>query len=319
MTLVSVITPSFNQAAFLEETIQSVLSQEYPDIEYIIVDGGSTDGSVDIIRNYAEKLAWWVSEPDSGQADAINKGFAHAKGDIIAWINSDDYYLPNAIAAAVHELEPHPEAGLIYGNVLSIDEHGVPIYLQRFRPYTLEDLLRFRIISQPGVFMRRAALEAAGLLDLSYRYLLDHHLWIRIAARAPIHYIPKTLAAARYHAEAKNVAHAEEFGEEAFRILAWAQRDSTLAKIIQKDEKKFHAGAHRLDAFYLVESGNMRQGLAAYARALKLDPVSTIKSCWKRILYAAASLLGLSGLRKGYLRVQKFILRGAEHTFKRES
>ncbi len=122
--LVSIITPSYNQGRFLLETIQSVLSQDYPNLEYIIVDGGSTDGSLEIIQHYASQLTWWVSEPDQGQTDAINKGFAHAKGEILAWINSDDTYLPGAVSEAVTFLIAHPEAALVYADANLIDEQG---------------------------------------------------------------------------------------------------------------------------------------------------------------------------------------------------
>ncbi len=203
---VTVITPSYNQAAFLEQTIQSVLDQAYPNLEYMIVDGGSTDGSVEIIRKYADKLAWWVSEKDSGQGEAINKGFARASGDLVAWLNSDDLHLPGMIAAAVEAFEAHPEAGLVYGDVLSIDGSGQPINLMKFKPYTLADLMEFRIISQPGVMMRREILAQAGFLDQSYHYLLDHELWLRMARLAGMVYIPRQLAAARFHAAAKNLS-----------------------------------------------------------------------------------------------------------------
>ena len=122
--LVSILTPSYNQGRFLEQTIQSVLSQDFPDMEYIIVDGGSTDDSVEIIKRYANRLAWWVSETDQGQTDAINKGFAHASGEIFAWLNSDDTYQPGAITQAVESLLAHPEASLVYGDANLIDEHG---------------------------------------------------------------------------------------------------------------------------------------------------------------------------------------------------
>jgi glycosyltransferase involved in cell wall biosynthesis len=110
---VTIVTPSFNQAGFLEETIRSVLSQEYPNLEYFIIDGGSTDGSVELIQRYANRLAGWVSEKDRGQADAINKGFSRATGEVIAWLNSDDIYCPGAIHAAVSALQAHPEYGMV--------------------------------------------------------------------------------------------------------------------------------------------------------------------------------------------------------------
>ena len=124
--LVSIITPSYNQVRYLEDTIQSVLQQDYPNIEYIIVDGGSTDGSLEVIERYKDKLAWWVSEPDQGQADAINKGFRKATGEIIAWLNSDDLYLPGTISSAVEVFQNNPKAGVIYGNALSAVAVGLP-------------------------------------------------------------------------------------------------------------------------------------------------------------------------------------------------
>ena len=124
LPLVSIVTPSYNQAAFLEETIRSVLEQDYPRVEYIIIDGGSTDGSAEIIQRYADRLAYWVSERDRGQTDAINKGFARATGSILAWLNSDDTYQPGALREAVDYLLAHPDVGMVYGDGNFIDEHG---------------------------------------------------------------------------------------------------------------------------------------------------------------------------------------------------
>ncbi|MCJ7530019.1 MAG: glycosyltransferase, partial [Anaerolineales bacterium] len=124
LPLVSIVTPSYNQAQFLETTIRSVLDQVYPNLEYMVVDGGSTDGSREIIRKYADRLAWWVSEHDRGQTDAINKGFTRAHGDILAWLNSDDTYEPEAVAEAVTFLQTHPDVGMVYGDANFIDEQG---------------------------------------------------------------------------------------------------------------------------------------------------------------------------------------------------
>lgn len=297
---ISIITPSFNQADFLDKTLRSVLDQDYPDLEYLVVDGASTDGSVGIINGYSERLAWWVSEIDAGQADAINKGFARATGEIVAWLNSDDVYLPDTLKTVAELFSANPDAGMIYGDVLSIDGTGEPINVQRFAQYQLKDLMAFKIISQPGVFMRRSVLAQAGYLDLNYHFLLDHHLWLRMAQLAPIVYTPQILAKARYHKAAKNIAHAERFGREAFQILEWMKTQPMLAKTLDKNERKIFAGAHHLDAYYLVEAGKMRAGLAAYGRAFLKSPLTALKS-WKRILYALAGLFGLGRVREVYV------------------
>jgi glycosyltransferase involved in cell wall biosynthesis len=295
--LVSIVTPSYNQAEYLEATIQSVLAQDYPNLEYMVVDGGSQDGSLEIIQRYTGQLAWWVSEPDQGQADAINKGLRRAKGEVIAWLNSDDVYLPGVVRQAVETLRAHSEAGLVYGDLQSINAQGEHFNTIRYQPYDLLDMLSFRIIGQPAVFMRRSVQEKAGYLDLSYRYLLDHHLWVRMAAQAEMIYVPQEWAAARHHPTAKNVAEAGGFGREAYRILEWAGAQPDMAAMIASNQRRVWAGAYRLDARYLLEGGAARQSLKAYWRAFRNQPGYAL-SHWHRILFAFLSLLGFRRLRR---------------------
>ena len=255
MTLVSIITPSFNQASYLEQTILSVLDQDYPRIEYLVIDGASTDNSVEIIKKYADQLTYWVSEKDNGQADAINKGFARATGELIAWLNSDDYYLAGAVSSAVKIFEENPDAVLVYGDMLAVDEHGKTFNTLKYKQLTLKDLLCFQIIGQPAVFMRRSALEKTFGLDPALHFLLDHFLWIQIAQHGKILHVDQTWAAARYHAEAKNRAKAAEFGREAFRILENVKLDKNLAPILAQIDRRARASAHRVDARYLLDGG----------------------------------------------------------------
>ena len=276
MTLVSIITPSYNQAAYLEQTITSVLGQDHADMEYIVIDGGSTDGSVEIIKKYSDRLAYWVSEKDKGQAEAINKGFAKATGEIIAWLNSDDFYLEGTVKAAVQLFEQNPDVVLVYGNMLSVDEHGKPFNALNYKQLTLEDLLCFQIIGQPAVFMRRSALQKAGGLDLAFHFMLDHHLWIRIAQLGRILHVPQTWSAARYHPEAKNFAKAAEFGRDAFRILAWAEKDASLAPTLKSVSRRARASANRVDARYLLDGGQLGLSLQAWMRALLIHPPTAL-------------------------------------------
>lgn len=204
--LVSIITPSFNQAQFLEATILSVLNQDYPEIEYIIVDGGSTDGSVEIIRRYSDRLNWWVSENDLGQTDAINKGFSHANGEILAWINSDDTYESGAISAAVEFLRARPDIGMVYANANFTDEKGHVI--GRF-PAAQTDYWRLRRgyvhIPQQSAFFRADLWRKVGPLDPSFYFAMDYDLWVRLARLAPIQYIPHLWANFRLHSTGKTV------------------------------------------------------------------------------------------------------------------
>lgn len=302
---VSIVTPSYNQAGFLEETIRSVLDQDYPEIEYWVMDGGSNDGSVDIIRRYAPRLAGWVSEKDSGQAEAINKGFTRATGDIIAWVNSDDYYLPGTIRSVVETFERHPEVGLVYGDVVSIDGEGQPFNVMRYRPWELDDLIQFNILGQCAVFMRRSVQLQAGLLDPTYHYMLDHHLWLRMAMRAPMLYVPERWSAARYHAGAKNIAQAAAFGAEAYRLIDWMQAQPELAARFMRLRHRSWAGAHLFNARYLQDGGQRMASLASYGRSLLAYPPTGLKE-WRRILFGLASLVvNVDKLRDDYLERRK--------------
>lgn len=220
--LVSIVTPSFNQARFLEATIQSVLAQDYwttGQIEYIIVDGGSSDGSRAIIERYADRLAWWVSEPDAGQTDAINKGFQRTHGKILAWLNSDDTYLPGAVSAAVAYLQAHPEAGMVYADANLIDAHGN--ILGRF-PARQTDYQRLRRgfvhIPQQTAFFRADLWRQAGPLDPTFFFAMDYDLWVRLARLAPLHYSPTLWANFRLHGSGKSVASDDRCWPEMLRV-----------------------------------------------------------------------------------------------------
>ena len=218
--LVSIITPSYNQARYLEKTIQSVLSQDYANIEYIIVDGGSTDGSREIIERYASRLARWVSEPDRGQTDAINKGFARAQGEILAWLNSDDTYLPHAITEAAAFLVAHPQAGMVYGDANLVDESGEVIGRFPARQTDYRRLMRGYVhIPQQASFFRADLWRKVGPLDPSFFFAMDYDLWVRLARRSSLVYHPRLWANFRLHKAGKSVAADDRCWPEMLRVF----------------------------------------------------------------------------------------------------
>ncbi len=218
--LVSIVTPSFNQASYIEATIQSVLAQDYPQVEYIIVDGGSTDGTREVIEKYAGRLAWWVSEKDRGQTDAINKGFARAQGEVLAWLNSDDTYQPGALREAVAALQANPQAAMVYGNANYTDENGRVI--GQF-PAAQTDYRRLRQgyvhIPQQSSFWRASLWRQVGPLDPSFFFAMDYDLWVRLAALAPLVYVPgEPWANFRLHRDAKTITADDRCWPEMLRV-----------------------------------------------------------------------------------------------------
>lgn len=214
MPLVSIITPSFNQAAFIEETIESVRMQDYPYIEHIVVDGGSTDGTQEILKKYSDlgDRFRYVSEPDRGQSDAINKGLKMAKGEIIGWLNSDDPYLPRAVSKAVNALKEHPEWAMVYGNAYQIDENSKIMNPYPVQPFDRKALFQFCIICQPAAFVRKNIFETIGGVDETLDFCMDYDLWMRISKKYSIGYIPDYLANSRVHPDCKSVVHIVDKG-----------------------------------------------------------------------------------------------------------
>jgi len=286
--IISIITPSLNQASFLEETILSIIEQECPGIEYMIIDGGSTDGSIDIIRRHSHRLAYWESVKDRGQADAINKGFSLARGELLGWINSDDLMLPGGAKVLIeaHRRAPH---AILLGDVINIDAIGKPIELIRQKDVTLENLIRIWRTEwawhQPGTFFPRSLWEKVGPMDTSLRYLFDREWLCRAIQHAEVFYLRRPVCAFRIHPLSKTVSEALSWKDELYEV---GLRYRHLVPGVS--EAGLRAGCHLNEAILYITRGSLNErkaALKAMARAIRTYPEIGLTSGFLRNILRA--------------------------------
>lgn len=286
----SVITPSFNQGRFIERTIESVLSQEGADVEYVVYDGGSSDETLGILKRYEGRLRW-VSEKDDGQAHAINKGIQATTGEVIGWINSDDIYYPGALRAVQDFFEEHAECDALYGDATHIDEEDrvlEPYYTEDWDYERLKDVC---FMSQPAVFFRRRVVERHGLLDTRLRYCMDYDYWLRVGAQAPFARLPRTLAGSRMYRDNKTMGQ---------RVQVHAEINSMLKRRVGKVPRKWLYNY----AFAVVDSAGLDRSQPARYVWLLVSSTLWAFLRWRHYVppYAFGAIWGW--LRKAYRRNQ---------------
>jgi hypothetical protein len=246
LPVISIVTPSYNQAQFLQQTMESVLHQDYPRVEYLVLDGGSTDNSPDIIRRYENSIAFWVSEKDNGQADAVRRGWQRATGDLVAWLNSDDIYMPGALTAVARAFQNNPQADVITGNCIVIDQSGrhlwdLPGSLHGFGLRNLGG----NSLPQPGVFFRRSAVEVVGGINPDLCYVMDWELLLRLWVNgARFHHLSRVVAGFRVWSKSKTTSGS--VGESLSGGLSFArERLSVLEKMMQATGVAGRRGTHQ--------------------------------------------------------------------------
>lgn len=270
---ISIVTPSYNQAGFIEETIRSVLLQGYPNLEYIVMDGGSTDGSIEIIRRYEPWLTYWVSEPDEGQADAINKGWRRSGGEIIAWINSDDFYEAGAFEKAALFLCENPGVDLIFGdcNVIGPESQMLGV-MKAWQLDRKRELTGRNMVIQPSSFFRRRLLDTVGELDTGFQYVFDYDWWVRILlADGEIQRLSTPLANYRLHHSSKSVSSWLNLSRENETILARIYETDKYPSI-RSWKNRAYSTYHRMVGEAHYRLGQMSDARKEFWRAIRTCP-----------------------------------------------
>lgn len=274
LPLVSVVTPAYNQADFLRDTLESVLAQDYPNIEHQVIDDGSTDTTPEILAEYADRITIERHE-NRGQTPTINKGWARAKGEILTWLNSDDTFLPGAVTKAVEYFNEHPEVAIVFGDTLFTGPDGSP--LERSKPREEFDYRRFVLqcenpIAQPSAFIRREVIDDVGFLDPQFYYFMDWDFWLRAGLRHRIAYFPELLSTYRLHPDSKTVAQANKAAPELeYMYRKFFERDD-LPQEIRDIERQAMVNMHFTSGGYYLEGGNPKAATEVAFKALRAYP-----------------------------------------------
>ncbi len=271
---ISIVVPSYGQAAFLEETLLSIFSQDVAELEVVVVDGGSDDGSADVIRRYEDRIAWWVSEPDQGQADALNKGFSHCTGDILGWVCSDDTLLPGALRAASEALVRDPEALLVYGDAELVDEAGLSLGLLHARPFDVVTMVRTcqNHVVQPGSLFRREALEIAGPFVVESHYYFDFEFVLKLGLAGRALQLNRSLGTYRLHETSKSTSGTlikATDHERLFNVL-FARPD--LTPELRAVEREARSRSFLTAGEYYFAASKIREARIAYLRGVRKYP-----------------------------------------------
>jgi glycosyltransferase involved in cell wall biosynthesis len=299
---VTLVTPSMNQGRFLEAAIRSVLLQGYPNLEYMVIDGGSEDVTRDILTRYDEHLAYWEISPDRGQSDAINKGWRRASGTYLWWLNADDMLAPLSLMETVGYLERHPEADLVYGHLDILDEDGNVRAKQLHRPFDLEAyIVDYRILPQPGALMRRDTLDSVGFLDDRLHYILDRDYYTRLAlAGHRMDFHPRVLARLRVHPAAKTQTGSPRAVEERYTWLKRTLQHPATPDSVEERSQSAWSKVHLVNARIFMKYGDYRATMGAIWRSLKASPRGLLRSeLWVNLT------LALMGLTLGRRRTEQ--------------
>jgi glycosyltransferase involved in cell wall biosynthesis len=282
--LVSIITPSFNKGPYIEETILSVGNQTYKNIEHIIIDGGSTDETISILKHYNKDLKW-ISEPDEGQSDAINKGWRLAKGDIIAYLNADDTYLPEAIETAVHFFEKNPDIYMVYGDGLITDEYGNNQRPFHCGEFNLKDLVFCQsYIFQPSVFLRKEIFDSVGDVDVKLHLAMDHDYWLRTALIYHIGYLPHPLSVAKIYRDAKSSALMHNYVIECEYILDKLFANTHIPHEILQYKNEAYNFVYVKGGLDYIHVKMIKEGTQYLWKAFRMNPGRCIKNTMALIL-----------------------------------
>jgi glycosyltransferase involved in cell wall biosynthesis len=276
--LVSIITPSFNKGPYIEETIFSIRNQTYNNIEHIVIDGGSSDETISILKHHNNDLKW-ISEPDRGQSDAINKGWRLAKGEIIAYLNADDTYLSTAVETVVYFFEQNPEIFMVYGDGIMTDEHGKNEHSFRCGEFNLKDFVFRRLnIFQPSVFLRKEIFETVGNVDEKLHLAMDFDYWLRIALVYPVGYLPKPLSVAKIYRDAKSSALMHDYVIEYEYILDKLFTNSHTPKEILQYKEELYNFVYVKGGLDYIHAKMLNEGIRYLWKAFRISPGRSVKN-----------------------------------------